>query len=307
MSPDATRLPRIAPIPPGQHPQALALVLQHAPEAERRQQMVSASAAGGEGGGRGPRLLGAYRGHKLVGAALAEVQAGRMASVWPPRLVTGEPATTAVGLVKELLRLLGKEEVRLAQGLLEGGAAADEEAMSAGGLRRLSELLYLVSPNSAFPTSPPVSPLEFEPYSPANHRRLAEIVQATYQQTRDCPGLNGVRNVEDVLAGYRGTGVFDPGRWLIVREGGSDVGCLLLNDFPEYDNWELTYMGVAPRARGSGWGIEMVRTAQWRTRLAGRSRLVLAVDAENEPALKLYAAAGFQAWDRRTVLVKVFG
>ena len=143
--------------------------------------------------------------------------------------------------------------------LLESDATADEKVLCEGGFQRLSELLYLVSPDSEFPTSRPVSPLEFEPYSPANHRRLAEIVQATYQQTRDCPQLNGVRDVEDVLAGYRAAGVFDSGRWLIVRHAGSDVGCLLLTDFPEHDNWELTYMGVTPSARGNGWGIEIVR------------------------------------------------
>ena len=88
---------------------------------------------------------------------------------------------------------------------------------------------------------------------------------------------------------------------------GDDVGCLLLTDFPEHENWELTYMGVAPSARGNGWGAHIVRYAQWRARLADRLRLVLAVDADNGPAITLYAAAGFQAWERRTVFVKVFG
>ncbi len=302
MNPDATGPPRIAPPTAKQYSQALTLVLDRVPELQRRQMAAACDA-----GPSGPRLLGAYRGHEMVGAALAQVQPGRMANVWPPRLVAGEPAATAAQLVEELVRLLAADEVRMAQCLLEGDAATDEKVLCEGGFQRLSELLYLVSPDSAFPTSPPLSPLEFEPYTAANQGRLAAIVQATYQQTRDCPQLNGVRQVEDVLAGYRGAGVFDPARWLIVRHGGDDVGCLLLSDFPEYDNWELTYMGVAPWARGSGWGIEIVRYAQWWTRLAGRLRLVLAVDADNAPALKLYAAAGFQAWDRRTVLVKVFG
>jgi RimJ/RimL family protein N-acetyltransferase len=32
----------------------------------------------------------------------------------------------------------------------------------------------------------------------------------------------------------------------------------------------------------------------------------LAVDAANEPAIAAYAAAGFQAWDRRRVYLRVF-
>jgi hypothetical protein len=31
----------------------------------------------------------------------------------------------------------------------------------------------------------------------------------------------------------------------------------------------------------------------------------LAVDAANEPAIRMYAAAGFQAWDRRSVYLKM--
>ena len=194
----------------------------------------------------------------------------------------------------------------MAQSLLDAAARADEELLAAGGFHRLSELLYLVCLNSEFPTAPLPTALEFEGYNPANHRRLAAIVEATYQQTLDCPQLNGVRRIEDVLAGYRGCGIFDESRWLIVRHGGSDVGCLLLSDYPDYDNWELVYMGVAPWVRGKRWGIEIVRYAQWRARQAGRVRLVLAVDAANRPAIAMYATAGFQAWDRRVVWLKVF-
>ena len=201
---------------------------------------------------------------KWLAPRSAQVQPGRMANVWPPRLVAGEPVATALRLVEELVRLLATDEVRMAQSLLEGNAGTDEQVLCEGGFQRLSELLYLVSPDSAFPTSPPLSPLEFEPYTAANHGRLAEIVQATYQQTRDCPQLNGVRQVEDVLAGYRGAGVFDPARWLIVRHGGDDVGCLLLSDFPEYDNWELTYMGAAPWRGAAAGGSKSFATPNGR-------------------------------------------
>jgi hypothetical protein len=34
---------------------------------------------------------------------------------------------------------------------------------------------------------------------------------------------------------------------------------------------------------------------------------VLAVDADNQPAIDAYLAAGFQAWDRRRALVKLCG
>jgi ribosomal protein S18 acetylase RimI-like enzyme len=119
--------------------------------------------------------------------------------------------------------------------------------------------------------------------------------------------LNGVRKIEDVLAGYQATGVFDPARWQIVRSGGEDIGCLLLADHPGADQFELVYMGLAPAARGRNFGREIVRQAQWQTELSGRPRLVLAVDADNRPALEMYRACDFQFWNERTVYVRKLG
>jgi mycothiol synthase len=82
------------------------------------------------------------------------------------------------------------------------------------------------------------------------------------------------------------------------------VGCLLMTDYPEQGNCELIYMGVVPEARGHRWGVLISRHAQWVTRNAGRQRLVLAVDAANRPAIGMYSAAAFRAWDRRIVYLQ---
>ncbi len=158
MPPDAAQPLRIDLVPPAQQQQALGLVLDRGPQSQRQQPASLASSAAEEDGGVLPGLVGAYRGGELVGAALAEVQAGRAASVWPPRLVCGEPAATAAALLAELSRRLAAADVRVAQSLLESERASDEKVLCEGGFQRLSELLYLVSPDSAFPTSPPVTP-----------------------------------------------------------------------------------------------------------------------------------------------------
>ena len=137
------------------------------------------------------------------------------------------------------------------------------------------------------------------------HARFAQLVDATYQDTLDCPAVNGVRSVEDVLQGYQATGHFDPQRWFIVRHQGEDVGCLILTDYPELATWELIYVGLVPAARGRGWGLSVVRHALWLCGQASRNRLILAVDAANEPALRIYAAAGFQSWDQKSVYVLI--
>jgi ribosomal protein S18 acetylase RimI-like enzyme len=133
------------------------------------------------------------------------------------------------------------------------------------------------------------------------------VLERTYEGTLDCPRLNGVRAAEDVLATYRSAGCFDPATWFLVRSQGKDIGCLLLTDYPQDEQWELTYVGLLKSVRGRGLGRQLVRHAQWLSQQAGRRRLVLSVDAANAPAIGLYASEGFVAWDRRAVYLRLFG
>ena len=311
MKPAAADNCPIGPVAPRHRGEALALVFRDLTWDDRSRQveMILAGLASGEVSPQG--LLGAHRDGRLVGAVFCQVQPGKTAVVDPPRTVADEPAETAVRLLEAACRLLAGHRVRLAQALLQPDRTAERSVLLAGGFNHLTDLVYLVCGESEFPTTVPVCPIEFEPYCPANHRRLARIVEATYQQTLDCPRLNGVRQIEDVLAGYRATGVFDPARWLIVRDpaagdGYRDVGCLLLADHPQHENWELVYMGLSASQRGRGWGIEITRYAQWLTHRADRPRLVLAVDAANHPAIRMYAAAGFEVGQRRSAYLRVF-
>ena len=193
----------------------------------------------------------------------------------------------------------------MVQALLPADGPADAELLVATGFQHLSDLLYLVCLADEFPSASPCSELQFEPYSPARHARFAQVVEATYEDTLDCPAVNGVRSIDDVLQGYRATGHFDPERWFIVRHQGEEIGCLILTDYPEHAIWELIYMGLLPAARGHGWGLEIVRHALWLARQAARNRVVLAVDAANEPALRMYATAGFRSWDQTAVYIRI--
>jgi ribosomal protein S18 acetylase RimI-like enzyme len=206
--------------------------------------------------------------------------------------------------------------------ILEKVSRADNTLLRDAAFQPMATLLYLMCLESDLPADCPFGPLEFNPFDAAGpgtvrdhpgdgarvaqdgRDRLAQLVEATYADTLDCPMLNGLRGMEDVLAGYETTGVFDPRRWLIVRHQDCDVGCLLLADHPQHDNWELVYMGLVPSARGNGWGRAIVRHAQWLTGQAGRQRLVLAVDAANHPAVAMYTCEGFRAFGRRRVYLK---
>jgi ribosomal protein S18 acetylase RimI-like enzyme len=314
---------QISSVPAADRAAALDLAFSHLDGDESQRQVESIMADTAVGRLALDGLFGAYRDGRLIGALFAQLQAGRAATLWLPRAASpgrqpgdcasngSQPRADARGspddrLLDAACDWFQRSGVRIAQVLLESASPAEEELLSRWNFSYLADLLYLVSLKEQFPASQPVAPLDFEPYCEANHERLARVVDATYAGTRDCPAINGVRHIDDVLAGYRATGEFDPRRWLLARQAGRDVGCLLLADHPQHENLELVYMGVMAAERGHGWGMHLARHAQWMARQAGRPRLVLAVDAANEPAIAAYAAAGFQAWDRRRVYLRVF-
>jgi ribosomal protein S18 acetylase RimI-like enzyme len=296
--------PQIAGVPPPDQDKALGLVFGHFEPAERRRQIDEALYADRGHIAKLDGLVAAWRDGRLVGAMFSQVQPGRIAAVWLPRLVAGEPEATAVSLLAANWEYLGRQHVVLAHVLLEKVGPSDETLLRQGEFDHMADLLYLVSLSGDFPASSPAAPLDLEPYREANHERLARIVESTYEATLDCPRLDGVRKTEDVLAGYRSAGAFDPGWWLIVRHADRDVGCLLLADQPRHDSMELVYMGLIREARGQGWGRLLARHAQWLAHQAGRTRLVLAVDAINTPAIRTYTAVGFEAWQQRRMYVR---
>lgn len=294
----------IEPLGPADVPAALELVFAHLEPQQRARRVAKLRAQCEKGPIEG--FWAAYRGGRIVGAMRAAVQPGRTALVTAAHVVAGEPPETARALLARVVDALPGQGVQLAQALLETDHGPDAQLLAGAGFRHASDLLYLVSVTGAFPDSPPAEHLEFVPYSPERHRRLAQLVERTYAGSLDCRAVDGVRDVDDVLAGYQAAGRFDPACWLLVRHESVDVGCLLISPDAETDEWELTYMGVVPEARRGGFALAMTRHAQWLARNAACRRLVLAVDAGNAPAIATYAAAGFVTWDRLSVFLRVF-
>ncbi len=251
-------------------------------------------------------LLAARRAGRLVGATFAQVLPGRSATIYPPQLVPDEPEETAERLVSQAIAHVHESGARVIHALLEGEPHASAVARLEGaGFTPLAELYYLLAETGDFPTASPEGPLTFEPCTSDSLERLCGVVEATYEATLDCPGLDGIRTAADVLEGYGASHGICPPHWFLIQHEHRDVGCLLLSDYGEHGNCELTYMGLAPFARGNDWGVMVTRQAQWVARSLGRGRLVLAVDSANQPARDMYAAAGFRGWDRRHVYLLV--
>ena len=258
---------------------ALRLALSQLPAAERRRIVAATLAAAASPAMAhaaawerpAPEVFAALEGQRLTGAVWTEPQLGRATTLSPPQLVDGEPDDTAVALLQAVVDRLAPQGVALAQALLEVAAGVDFERFLAAGFTHACDLLYLVSQAKSFPSEPAGDDLEFVAASSFDDPRLAAVVAQTYAGTLDCPQLNDVRSTAEVLISYRTAGDFDPQRWLLVRHGGQEIGCLLLADHASSNQWELVYMGLIPAARGHSRGHAIVRHAQWLARQAGAS------------------------------------
>jgi ribosomal protein S18 acetylase RimI-like enzyme len=121
----------------------------------------------------------------------------------------------------------------------------------------------------------------------------------------DCPALAGQRDIEDVVAGHRAAGEFRPELWfLLMGEGEEALGVALVAPAPPTDATELVYLGLTPAARGRGLGDVLMRQALHATHAHGLSRLTLAVDAGNGPALKLYYRHGLRRVHAKVAMMR---
>ncbi len=250
-------------------------------------------------------LFIARRGERLVGAAWGQRQSGNIAVFWPPQLTPGSNEHAAYRLAEAVIDALDGTSIEMTQVFLSAPDAETVNVLRHVGFRHLADLLYMSCESQKFPlVAPELGDLDYEPYVLTQRSRLMRVIAQTYEGTLDCTALNGVRDIDHVINGYQATGIFRPENWHFVRSANQDVGVLLLADHPKGRHWELMYMGLVPEVRGRGWGRQIARYAQWLARGAKIERIVVAVDAANEPAVAMYRITGFELWDRRAVYVR---
>lgn len=315
MEPSTIKPPIIEPVPSAERRAALELLMRDLDPLSRRNQvdrcleLLAANPAAAAG------LLQASAGNRRVGVLWAQPLPGRVTTLWSPQFDLSDDIdfeSCGHKLLNGSLQHAAAVSSRLVQALI----APDEQnwaaLLFAAGFFRAAELLYLVfpvEPNGSFgdrlPDGDGASDLVFEPAPVATTPRLAGLLESTYQSTRDCPALNGLRETPDVLATYAFGSAASRNLWFIVRRAQQDVGCLFLTEFTASRQWELVYMGVVPAARGQGLGREIARRAQRVAAQEDGTALVLAVDAENAPALNAYLSLGGAVFDRKEAWLKV--
>ena len=171
-------------------------------------------------------------------------------------------------------------------------------------LQTLETLAYAVAGSLVFYWAQLPGGLMWLEYSPQTHPLFARAIGESYEYSLDCPGLNGLRDIQDVMAGHKATGDFDPAAWFVLVNQDVPLGAMLLSRIPRTDAVELVYLGLTPDSRGRGLADLLMRQALWATAWMNRSRLTLAVDSQNAPALKLYYRHGMQRTGSKIALMR---
>ncbi len=269
---------------------------------------VDDAASGGPGAAGGQGDSGG-----IIAATLVVPCAGRTAMVFLSPMSRSDSVPVVARLLETACGALSRDDVAVVQMLLDPGQDLPARALGLADFKRLAGLLYLQNTLKEKPS--PVEALEGwcdwkrRPAMSTWREGPAELFErailASYVETLDCPGLLGLREIGDIIAGHMATGRFDPDHWFVWCEGDEPVGVMLLNELPARQALELVYLGLTPAYRGRGLARRMLRqgmAAAWRQ---GTRMMVCAVDQDNGPAVKLYRSMGFVATGRKVAYVRV--
>jgi ribosomal protein S18 acetylase RimI-like enzyme len=248
----------------------------------------------------------AYQGAVPLGGALAVASPGKTMLVFTPSyLPTATHKRLTVGAIEGLCEGAIAAGIHLAQSLIDPDDKSLQALFEQCGFSPLAELHYLQSSGSKRAKEATLPPgLRWVTYSEERHELFAQAIVATYQNSLDCPGLNGLRDVRDVIEGHRATGEFDPSLWFVLLNGETPLGVLLLSRVQRGEMMELVYLGLTPTARGQGLGDLLMRQALSMTVAHRQARMSLAVDAANVPALRLYWRHGLQVIGRKRAMLR---
>jgi GNAT superfamily N-acetyltransferase len=297
----------IGPAQPDEWPAAFNLALQYVPDDERPTRVANALTLLHAGEIDPAGIFVARTADGLVGVQVCIPLRGSSGLFWLPQV---DPAwrnqPISDRLVQAAIPWVRQRGAKLAQALLHPSDLPHAGALTRGGFRHITDLQYLSHDLQDLPSVLAVDGLQFESFSAAIEPVFQQTLLRTYDNTLDCPELNGVRSIEEILDGHRAQGIWHPQAWWLAKVGETPAGVVMLTELPDGDGWDLSYVGLAPEFRRRGLGKALAvhavaAAAQWHA-----AQLMLAVDQRNAPAQRLYESLGFQATGCRSVLLQVF-
>jgi ribosomal protein S18 acetylase RimI-like enzyme len=299
---------RTAPVSPSGRPEALAMLLTGRPRPEDPAVPNFLKYAAQHG----LSLSGLWAGRqdgRVVTAALVVPGVGKTAVAFVSPIAGRRWIEPTASTLSAAISQIDGEAVRLVQMLLDPGEALRTQTIQTAGFRFLAELIYMQrSIRQAEQASAPTldgRPLEPVLWSEQHRSLFRQAIDESYEDTLDCPGLLGLRETDDIIAGHRNTGEFTPEHWKVWTDRGEPIAITLLAKAAEQEGHELVYLGVVKRCRGQGLGLALMRQILADLSAIRSKRLFLAVDERNRPAMKLYRDLGFRSIARKVAWIYI--
>jgi ribosomal protein S18 acetylase RimI-like enzyme len=295
---------KIGPARPEQWRSAFRVLFQGLPEPQRDERVATALRMARAGELDADGIIVVQDEQELLGAILCLPVAGAGGLVWPPQAAVGD----AVSLIEDQLTQFGcawlrQQGTKLAQALLAPDEVQLATPLVRSGFRHVTRLWYLrrdlrlglVAQDSPFER------LSYASYENTRREVFHRTLLLTYQESLDCPEVNGVRSIEEIIAGHKAQGKLGARRWWLALHEAEPAGVLLLSEMPESGSWDISYLGVVPQLRRRGLGRELTTKALIEARTFRASEATLSVDARNLHAWKLYRNLGFEPYGQREV------
>ena len=243
----------------------------------------------------------------IESSVLVVINKGATATILATEPTTDSHVQNVGCLIEEGVQGLQGSGCSIAQAILPVDAEQYARSYSNAGFERLAILQYMERKRSSRQRVNHSCGAHFIPMTKQTDATLGSILMESYEGSLDCPMIQGLRDVQDIIDGHRGLGNYDPNLWTLAEVEGELVGALLLNAVPESKCMELAYLGVAPSARGKGLGDALVQRAVSQSNDCGFTKITLAVDGENLPAIHLYSRWGFgETGQRLTMICKLY-
>lgn len=298
----------VEPVRPEDLAQAFQLIFRHCDDDQRQTRTTNALELIRQGALDPKGVLVARSGESVRGAIVCTPLPAASGLIWPPQVIDdGDTQRIEDQLVSAASSWLRQRGARLAQSLLTTTEAPLGEALLRNGFRNVTKLWYMRH-ELELPPQLLGRPerLTYQTFAQCDTQLFQRTLLRSYDNTLDCPEVNGVRTIEEIVEGHKHQGVHDPERWWLALEEGRPVGVLITTAMPEFDGWDLAYLGVVEEARGRGIGREMTLKALYEAKAAEVRQLTLSVDARNRPAWNLYRSAGFEPYDQREVFLAIW-
>ncbi len=256
-----------------------------------------------EGELNGADLIRAYQDEDLLGVLINSGFECPVGQLWGPQVKScPDKAYIEDRLIQIAIQGLREQEIRLVQELLSSEDLPIGESLTRNGIPPISYLLTLqLEREGLFGNHEPPQKLTFVSYSESTQNLFHQTMIQSYAGTLDFPELDSLRAGDELIESHKEQGVFRPDCWFLGMVNQKPVGLVLLAELPEWQEWELSYVGIVPDFRRRGYGRILIRKAIQEAQRMKASQLVVSVDSRNTPALKLYSKFGFETYQKKLV------